>query len=217
MLYIGWSVTNVRLGRENKQLMKIRFIRHSKVLFNWKTLYNSSSFDLACVGYDSSSIQSGETIKFSEKIVYTSDLKRSKETASALLQGKIELVKTDLLNEVPLRSFMDTNLKLPTILWMIVGRVQWYLNGSRQLETRNETRQRINTFLNHIEGKQQDCVVVGHGFYFSEMVTEMKKRNVKGDKKRRIRNEESREFTYPITSNKVIDTQGLNSIKYIAT
>lgn len=182
--------------------MKIRFIRHSNVMFDWKAMYNSSSFDLACVDYDSSPIQSGETIEFSEEIAYTSNLRRSEETARALLKGRVELVKTDLLNEVPLRSFVDTTLKLPTILWMIVGRVQWYLNASRQPETRKQTRQRINTFLDHIEGKQQDCIVVGHGFYFSEMMAEMKKRNSIGNWKRRIRNEELREFIYPVASEK---------------
>ncbi|MBD2751307.1 phosphoglycerate mutase family protein [Spirosoma validum] len=185
--------------------MKIRFIRHSKVVFKWKAIYDSSSFDLACVNYDSSPVQSGERVQSAEKIAYISSLKRSEETANALFHEGIEWVKTDLLNEIPLRSFVDTKLKLPTILWMIVGRVQWYLNASRQAETRKKTKERINSFLNHIEGKQQDCLVIGHGFYFWELITEMKKRKIMGDMKRRIKNEELREFTYSIIPNKAVD------------
>lgn len=174
--------------------MKITFIRHSKVLFSWKKLYNASSFELACQEYDRSAVQTGEKMKIESQPIYVSKLIRTGATAKNLFHQEIELTKTDLLNEIPLKPFINTKLLIPTILWMAAGRLQWYFNNSRQPETRKESENRINKFLNHILAKEKDCVIIGHGFYFAQMVNQMKRRAFKGDAKKRLKNEELRIF-----------------------
>lgn len=164
------------------------------MLFKWKALYNSNTFDLACQEYDSSPIRIPQKMNFPEQIIFISNQKRSEDTANAIV-GKREIIKTDLLNEIPLRSFIDTKIKLPAILWMIAGRVQWYFNNSRQIESRTKSKERISEFIGSLEQKQQDCLIIGHGFYFAQFTTEMHKRSFTGDMKKRIRNEESREFS----------------------
>lgn len=60
-------------------------------------------------------------------------------TAEAIANA---LGKSMIIGEVPLRSFMDTEKRLPLWMWNILGRVQWYIGSSRQLEKRNSTIQR---------------------------------------------------------------------------
>jgi broad specificity phosphatase PhoE len=174
--------------------MKITFIRHSKVLFNWRKLYNTNSFDLACQEYDLSPVQAGKKMRIEKQPVYISNLIRTEVTAKNLFQDNIEVIKTDLLNEIPLKSFINTKLRLPTIIWMVLGRLQWYFNYSRQPETRKNSNERINIFLDHILCNGRDCVIIGHGFYFAQMVNQMKRRAINGDMRKRLKNEELRVF-----------------------
>ena len=119
--------------------MKVYLMRHFKVDFNWKKKYNSEEFDLACKMYDSNPIVSSrETLDFEVDKVYISGLSRTSETANALgLTKKINM--TDLLNEVPMKSFIDTPLRLPTSIWLVFGRLQWFLNKKRQPEIKAQT------------------------------------------------------------------------------
>lgn len=174
--------------------MKITFIRHSKVLFNWGKLYNTNSFDLACQEYDLSPVQAGKKMRIERQSVYISNLIRTEATAKNLFQEEIEVIKTDLLNEIPLKPFTDTKLQLPTIIWMVLGRLQWYFNYSTQPETRKNSKERINIFLDHILSKKQDCIIIGHGFYFAQMVNQMKRRAINGNMRKRLKNEELRVF-----------------------
>jgi len=173
--------------------MKITFIRHSKVSFRWQLFYNSDTFDAACQEYDSSAIVNSQHMNYSEQILLISTLKRSRDTAYNLF-GKREVVKTDLLNEIPLRSFTDTKIKLPVTFWMIAGRLQWYFNNPRQIESRNKSKERISELIDYLEQKEQDYLIIGHGFYFAQFVTEIQKRGYNGNMRRRIGNGESREF-----------------------
>ncbi|RQO70047.1 histidine phosphatase [Pedobacter sp. KBW06] len=174
--------------------MKITFIRHSKVDFKWKARYHSRDFDLACGAYDHAHTLNCGSLKLTGKSVYISELKRAEETAHAFLHGEKELFRTALLNEIPLNSFMETKIKLPTFIWMIAGRLQWYFNSSRQKEVRTQSKLRINHFLNLLEEKNEDCTIIGHGFYFAQMMSEIKKRKASGNTGKRIQNEEVRTF-----------------------
>ena len=175
--------------------MTITFIRHSKVDFKWKAFYHSRDFDLACRDYDHAPTLTSGSLTLAGKSVYISKLKRAEETAQAFLIGEKELISTALLDEIPLNSFMDTSIKLPTFIWMIAGRLQWYFNASRPAEARQKSTLRINHFLNLLEEKNEDCTIIGHGFYFAQMMTEIKKRKASGNTAKRIQNEEIRTFT----------------------
>lgn len=164
------------------------------MLFKWQLFYNSNTFDSACQEYDSSPVVISQKMKVPEQILLISTLKRSWDTAYNLF-GEKEVLKTKLLNEVPLRSFTDTKIKLPLPFWMIAGRLQWYFNNPRQIESRNKSKERISEFIDFLEKKQQDYIIIGHGFYFAQFIVEIQKRGFNGNMKRRIGNEETREFT----------------------
>lgn len=157
--------------------------------------YNSKTFDFACKQYDISPVETGLKIECNEGVFYTSNLLRTEDTIKSNIRNS-ELIKTETLNEIPLASFTDTKLKLPTILWMVVGRLQWYCNDLRQPEVREKSKKRINDFLDYLKLKGEDCVLIGHGFYFAQMVGELKKRGASGNMKKRIKNNEIRVFNF---------------------
>ncbi len=171
--------------------MKITYLRHSKVLFTWEAFYNSESFDQACCQYDLSAIKPKSKIEYSGEALYTSQLSRTENTLRSLIGNK-EIIRLKELNEIPVRSFVDTKVVLPIFIWMLIGRVQWFFNHSRQPEGRRESGRRVNNFLDYLESKEQDCLIVGHGFYFVQMIEELKKRKVSGNLHKRLLNEEVR-------------------------
>lgn len=121
--------------------MKMIMIRHEQVDMLWEKTYHSVSFDQACAQYDKSPIVCAREECFTGKSdieVYISELPRTYETADRLFHGR-DFYKTELLNEVPLRSFKDTDKAYPLWWWFFMGRVQWFCQNRRQPETRKET------------------------------------------------------------------------------
>ena len=121
--------------------MKITMVRHEKVDMQWSKKYNSVTYDLACDKYDRCPIVFSQREYFDiddTKPVYISELSRTYETACRLYK-KTEFCKTAFLNEVPLRSFRDTDKIYPLWLWNLAGRVQWLLQSERQAETKKDT------------------------------------------------------------------------------
>ena len=173
-------------------------MRHFKVDFNWKKMYNSSEFDFACNTYDKSPIVPNyNSININFKDLYISSLSRTNDTAKSLGLTNTP-IKTELLNEVPLKSFTESSLKIPTTLWLVIGRIQWYFNINRQIEGKRKTSQRIEKFINLIEGKNLDCLIVGHGFYFSQLKKELKKNKYLGSNTRYYKNGQIIEFNKSI-------------------
>ena len=188
--------------------MKITFIRHSKVDYRWQKSYTAESFNLACQHYDSSSVNSNEKLEYHEQRVYISNLSRTRDTVKLVLSGEREIIQTALLNEVPMVSFTRIRFPLPTIVWMIAGRLQWYFNSSRQTESRKQSIERINKFLDLLQEESKDCIIVGHGFYFAQLVNEMKKRGITGDMRKKLKNDEARVLHLP--DQIVVSTTPLN-------
>ena len=57
----------------------------------------------------------------------------------------------------------------------LTGRLQWFINGIRQVETRRQTRKRAKEFAELIRNDDVDIAVVTHGFYMHTLLQEMKK------------------------------------------
>jgi len=151
---------------------------------------------MACKAYDSGQSDVRLIIKYDITKIYVSNLNRTQDTLKFISTAEKDIIKTDLLNEIPLSSFIDTKLPLPTLLWKISGRLQWYFNSKRQAETRIQSKERINRFLSMIEHSKENCIIIGHGFYFAQLVNEMKHKGIVGNMCKRIKNEESREFRF---------------------
>jgi broad specificity phosphatase PhoE len=173
--------------------MRVILIRHGRVLVDWQKRYNSAAYDAENLRYDSAPIEELERMDLGIERVYTSTLPRSAATA-AFLEGPVRIDATSLLDEVPLRSFKDSEALLPTWLWNFMATLQWHIGSRRTRETRAETDTRIDAFLDRIEAAGEDCIVVGHGLHFYEMMRRMKKRGYEGRIKRYMRNGEILEF-----------------------
>ncbi|MBD5476758.1 MAG: histidine phosphatase family protein [Lachnospiraceae bacterium] len=157
--------------------MRIIVVRHEKVDMTWDRKYNSVAYDLACEHYDRCPIAFPDK-KYAKitgaKKVYVSGLSRTYETACRLFDGT-DFVKTTMLNEVPLRSFKDTERSYPVWVWNFIGRFQWFLGKSRQPESREQTRIRVREMIRLLEKRQEDCYLVTHGFYMRVLISELRR------------------------------------------
>ena len=61
------------------------------------------------------------------------------------------------------------------MFWNVTGRIQWFFNNSKQKENRLQTEKRANQFVKVVMEKNEDCVVVTHGFFMHMLVSELKK------------------------------------------
>lgn len=170
--------------------MKIHLLRHLKVDFNWGNYYDSVGFDEARRTYNQNPIIISLPVDISNldfETVYMSELTRTQETFDSLKLDTIP-IKTALLNEVRVRSYKDTKKQLPTALWKIRGILQWYTGNKRQIETRKDTIIRIKAFVELIEKDNKNKLIIGHGFFFSQLVSYLRKNGYKGRNKRIFKN-----------------------------
>ncbi len=144
--------------------------------FRWESWYTAHQFDEACMQYDQAPVMktcySIPDSKFSS--YYISTLPRTRETAQDIF-GEQDYIATDLINEVPLSASFNTEAKLPLLFWNITGRIQWYFNNSRQKESKLQTEKRAKQFVHMLVEKNEDCVIVTHGFFMHTLVAELKK------------------------------------------
>ena len=146
-------------------------MRHAKPDFTWEKSYDSAAFDAACAAYDEAGADafSPDVFDARDKTIYVSDCRRALETAKAMFPDA-EIVTTDLLREVPLRSFRDTTKSLPLWYWNLRGRLQWMRGSARQPETRQETTRRAEAFVDLLEKEDRDAVLITHGFYLTTLL-----------------------------------------------
>ena len=157
--------------------MRITIIRHGKVNMKWPKKCSSSDFDMACAEYNRSELESINITPLCEETdkIYVSMLSRSVHTAEILFSNK-KYYEMPEIGEVPLKSFMVTEKRLPLWMWNILGRVQWYIGSSRQLEKRNSTIQRANKVIDLCESQNEDCILVTHGFFMKTLIRVLKNR-----------------------------------------
>lgn len=155
--------------------MKITIIRHGKVNMKWKKWYTSEQFDRDCAKYDISPIcPIDDTPEELRGEIYISTLQRSFQTAERLF-GKRTFVETELLNEVPLRSFCDSKISLPLWMWNVGGRLQWMMQSRRQPERKADTQKRARRLVENLIEQNRDCILVSHGFFMRTLITELKR------------------------------------------
>lgn len=156
--------------------MKITMIRHGKVNMNWKKWCTSEEFDRDCEKYDNAPIHCIEESMQQDVVedIYISTLTRTRETATQLF-GEQEFLTTELLNEVPLKSFFSCKIPVPLWIWNVGGRLQWLLQKKRQPERRRETEQRADALIEKLVERDRDCILVSHGFFMRTLQKELGK------------------------------------------
>lgn len=174
--------------------MRVILLRHARVQVEWKKRYTSAGYDAESARYDFAPIETRPIPGLGPSKVYVSSLPRTAATAE-LIEGKPAYEISSLLDEVPIRSFRDSPVELPTWLWNLGASLQWLWGSRRQREGRKDTRRRARAFLDLLEARGEDCVVVGHGIHFYVLMKEMKARGYSGEIKRYMRNAEVKEFS----------------------
>ena len=177
--------------------MNIYFKRHDKVNFKWNKKYTSTQFNNACKQYDEAPIIEtlSETTRYTVDKVYISNLSRTEQTF-AKLKMDVLFEKLTELDEVPIKAFKETKRKFPTVIWMLMGRIQWKLNIGTQPETQHQTTLRVDKFLQDFLIENQNILIIGHGFYFTVLRKRLLKQGFKTDKNKiRLKNGETIKFS----------------------
>jgi broad specificity phosphatase PhoE len=159
--------------------MKIILIRHFKVNFKWSFAYNSFDFEKACEDYDNSKVIMADLKVNSDGIIISSTMIRAIETAQFIFNKQPDIL-SDLLREVPIKPFVKTNMILPTFLWNVTGRIQWWFNSKNQPETFLESRLRVNSFIDSILAGNDDCIIVAHGWIIKLIIKRLIKEKFSG-------------------------------------
>ena len=166
--------------------MQLIFIRHAAVDIELPDICDSERYDQAYTEYDRSGIRSDTGV--SEVLqtlgspspgpvpVYVSSLRRTALTAQLIFGGSVETHSSSLLDEIPLRSFADTRIKLPFWLWNILARIQWFFGIKRQPETRRQSIARAERVLDCLTAKGEDCIVISHGYFLFVLFARARRR-----------------------------------------
>jgi broad specificity phosphatase PhoE len=154
--------------------MKIVLIRHFKVDFKWKLFYSSSGYEKACDDYDHARIVQGHQHILSFNRIYSSSLNRAIETTK-LVFNKVPDIIADSLNEIPVRSFINTRMCLPKIIWDIAGRLEWRFGCNTQPESYSESKARIDNFIDNVLIQNKDCCIVAHGWIIKLIMESLRK------------------------------------------
>lgn len=162
--------------------MTIGLLRHFKVGFKQsKRIYTASEFLKAMECYENSPIIK-KTIDINSnfwEVCYSSTISRAIETARSIYEN--EIVLSDKLIEVPVAPFTFRNIKLPSFIWHLGGRIAWHKNHHSQPEKRIETLKRINSFMEELsEHNYKNVLVVTHGFFMRVFVEHLIKLGYKG-------------------------------------
>ncbi|HCW52745.1 MAG TPA: hypothetical protein DG753_03180 [Clostridium sp.] len=83
-----------------------------------------------------------------------------------------------------MRSFTDTKMVLPLIVWNVIGRLQWLFDNKRQTETRSQTIDRAEKAIDMLEKENDDCIVVTHACFANIFTKQLRKRGYKIDKRK---------------------------------
>lgn len=156
--------------------MVVVVIRHGKVRYIWSRRASSEQFDAECAAYDRAPLVPGP-LKAPVPVmsrIYVSTLSRTEETAVRMF-GDAAPEVSDLLHEVPLSASFHTTALLPLWFWKVSGRLQWLFDLPGQKEGRTQTRQRARRLVQALIEKNEDCILVTHGFFMHTLLGEMKK------------------------------------------
>jgi broad specificity phosphatase PhoE len=142
----------------------------------------STEFDDWVYNYDKRDIQYGSLLidKSEWDVCISSNLYRAVETAKALCGN--EIIYTDQLREIRINSVFIKKVKLPHVIWLILGRVAWWISHASQVEGRQETIKRIRKYVDYIvEHEASNLLIVSHGALMWYLRKELRNRGFKGE------------------------------------
>lgn len=164
--------------------MKIGLLRHFKVNRRAPKHCNSEEYDRSISEYDRADIiiQNVAVSPADYPVCYASSMKRAVETAREVYDN--EIIFTDELVEIPLRSIFKTTFKLPFKLWNVINRLGWAFNSKKVPEPKHRSRERAVRFLEKIlesNDGNQNILIVSHGLFMVNLQIELSRLGFKGD------------------------------------
>lgn len=113
--------------------------------------------------------------------IYTSDRKRSHESAKALAPNA-ELIADSLFVEAPLASPRIPLLKMRVTKWAVVSRVMWYAGFSPRIESYFRAKKRARQAADILTARARadgTAVLVAHGYFNYLIGLALKRRGYK--------------------------------------
>lgn len=156
----------------------INLLRHFKVKDDGFIMLNSKEFNQWVSNYDKYELEFQEVdLPKSSTKAYVSTEDRAIRSAELL---NLEYELSDKIIEVKIEAFINTKLKLPKIVWLIIGRVLWYFNLSK-VENYNCTVNRANQFLAEVVDNNSDNILLlSHGLFLRVLEKELRKKGYVG-------------------------------------
>ena len=151
--------------------MKILIICSGKSNMICKKYYDSAGFEEACRHVMDCDIENVENERISSggRPVYVSSGKSAVQTAD-LIFTDADIIKEPLLDEVPLRSYKDTEKELPLWYWQFMSSLQRFLGNSRQPETKSQVNARAKSLLDLLESRNQDCILISYPIFIKTLL-----------------------------------------------
>lgn len=169
--------------------MKIGIVRHFKVNCPAPKYMNSDDFIEYQRKYDIESVIENEVVLDEDMwpVCFCSTLPRAVTTAERIYHGNI--IKTDLLREVPMSPPIRIKRRIPGFFWSADARFAWFRNHKSQKEGAKETKKRVKKFLEMIDFESdQNVLIVSHGFVCFTLVRTLRKHGFEGKIPVHIRN-----------------------------
>ena len=113
--------------------------------------------------------------------VVTSDLRRARESAARLAPQRDVHIDPEL-REAVLPDSVASGVPLPPQLWVVIGRIGWWLDWCDSAETIDATRDRASRATDRLcaLATHGSVIVVGHGMFNRFIATELLKRKWRG-------------------------------------
>ena len=172
--------------------MKVGLVRHFEAECHIPSIFSlmtPGQFHQWLDAYEISDIKAGKVDPSAliwEKC-YSSDLPRALKTAQKIHPGPI--IETKALRELVLCPPTNRNIKLPVLLWLILGRIAWMLAHKSQVESKLMLEERVTYILEELILKDdKDVLIVSHGFLMMFLRKELLKRGFKGPSFRKAAN-----------------------------
>lgn len=115
------------------------------------------------------------------KRCYVSPLSRARTTAETIYSG--ELIELEGLREVRPDPILQSDVRLPFLVWPILLRLAWFINHNSQTEGQADVEKRASDVLDEILARdEQEVLIVSHGGIMMFLRKELLRRGFSGPK-----------------------------------
>ena len=137
--------------------------------------YDSAGFDSAVSAERDAGIEpyTGRKTDSAQRTVYAAEGKGAQETAGQLLLPS-SFFTEPLLNEIPLRSFTDTDKCFPVEKWKRKAAAQRKAGDPRQPESRAEVTARAEALIEKLECAGGDSLLISYPLFLAEFLDRLR-------------------------------------------